>query len=222
MDSTDLSEGKSKKGNDPYEIPNRELVLYVLFLLGGDTRRVHTEDIAVKCHELFPGSFSWVGYPQYPDKEIVRSALTDARKLKYGAHVEGRAGRGGGLTAKTHRKPAPDGWQLTSAGLAWLRENGGRLERFAGSGQVKEHRQKVLKQLKRTKDHRLFREYIDSPERFHPMIGDIADLLRCRVDAEEEIWSDRFDKLQRQAESVQQADVATFVDLCRQAYKKQR
>ena len=38
--------------------PNRQLVVYALYLLGGDTERVHTEDIALRCFELFPASFS--------------------------------------------------------------------------------------------------------------------------------------------------------------------
>jgi len=69
---------------------NRELVVYCLYVVGGATERVHTEDLALKCWELFPDSFSWTKYPNYPDKDIVRVALTDARKEKYGALVSGR------------------------------------------------------------------------------------------------------------------------------------
>jgi len=69
---------------------NRELVVYGLYVAGGATERVHTEDLALKCWELFPDSFSWTKFAQYPDKDIVRVALTDARKEKYGALVNGR------------------------------------------------------------------------------------------------------------------------------------
>lgn len=201
--------------------PNRELVVYALYLLGGDTERVHTEDIALKCFELFPASFSWVKYPQHPDKDIVRVALTDARKGQYGALVEGRAGQKGGLTAKTSRKPVDDGWVLTSPGIDWIKENLANLQRFAGGGRVKEHRQKVLRHLKRIREHRLFAQYLDSPDRFFPMLGQIADLLRCRVDAEPDIWQRRFEKIRRQAESADQQDLLDFIMKCERAYLKE-
>jgi len=202
--------------------PNRELVIYALFLLGGETERVHTEDLALKCFELFPGSFSWAKYPQYPDKDIVRVALTDARKSKHGGLVEGRAGQRRGLITKTSRQPAEDGWTLTLSGVQWIRENLELLEGFAGSAVVKQHRQKILRRLKRIREHSLFVLYEDSPGRFHPMIGDIADMLRCRVDAEPEVWVERFSKLRREAESAGQADLIDFTEKCQRAYLDQR
>lgn len=203
-------------------IPNRHLAVYALSVLGGDTKQIHTEDIALKCFELFPHSFSWVRYPQHPDKDIARIALCDARKAKYGALVEGRAGRSMGMGAGTGRARASDGWRLTARGLEWIKENQSRLEEFAGSGIVKEHRQKILRQLKRVKDHPLYAQYLDSPDRFHPAIGTIADLLRCRVDAEPEIWDERFRALMRKARVTEQAEVSRFVELCTQAYLRQR
>jgi len=197
-------------------------VLYALYLLGGDSKRVHTEDVAVKCFELFPGSFSWVRYPKCPDKDIVRIGLMDARKERYGARVEGRAGRKRGLSAKTKRRSVEDGWMLTTNGIAWIQENLTYLELIAGAGQVKDHRQKVLRQLKRIRNHAVFARYLEDPSGFAPMIGEIADLLRCRVDAEPDIWEDRFEKVRRQAESAGQADVSEFIDKCRNAYMEQR
>jgi len=175
----------------------------------------------LKCFELFPSSFSWVKYPDYPDKDIVRVALTDARKESYGGRVEGRAGTKRGLSAKTNREPIEDGWILTSRGIEWVRENLKDLERIAGSSRLKEHRQKLLIQLKKIREHRLFIQYADSIELFYPMIGDIADLLRCRVDAEPEIWQSRFDRIRRQAESAGQDDVLDFINKCEQAYREQ-
>ena len=200
--------------------PNRELVVYVLYLLGGDTERVHTEDIALKCFGLFPASFSWVKYPKHPDKDIVRVALTDARKEQYGALVEGRTGQRRGLTAKTRREPVDDGWFLNSSGIHWVKENLTRLQRVTESGLVKGHRQKLLRQVKRVCDHDLFAQYQDAPERFAPMVGDIADLLRCRVDAEPRIWKERFARIRRQAEAAERKDLLQFIMKCEQAYHR--
>ena len=203
-------------------IPNRELVVYALYLLGGDSNSIHTEDIALKCFELLPTSFSWVKYPQYPDKDVVRVALTDARKETYGGLVEGRSGQKRGLSAKTQRHPIEDGWMLTAAGIQWVRENQVELDRVAGSGQVKDHRQRLLKQLKRIRNHALFGHYTDNPSGFSPPIGAIADLLRCRVDAESDVWQERFDKVRRQAVAAGQDDVSDFVAKCHEAYVRQR
>ena len=196
--------------------------MYALYLAGGDTQRIHTEEIALKCFELFPDSFSWVNHPELPDKDIVRVALTDARKERHGGLVIGRAGQKHGHSAKTSRDPVPDGWMLTSHGLEWIQRNIVRLQQLASSDHLKDHRQKTLRKLKRIKEHRLYIEYTDGPDNFVPMIGDIADMLLCRVDAEPQIWLDRFDKIRRQAQSVDQGDIVDFIDKCHEAYVKQR
>jgi hypothetical protein len=173
-----MTHGK-RESNNTFDIPNRLLAVYALSVLGGDIEYKHTEDIALKCFELFQHSFSWVKYPEYPDKDIVRIALCDARKAKYGALVEGRAGRGPTIN---------DGWRLTARGIDWIKSHKDQVERFAASGLLKEHRQKILRDLKRIKDHKLYSQYLDCEQTFSPKIGDIAELLRCRVDAEAEIW----------------------------------
>lgn len=190
--------------------------------MGGDSKVIHTEEIALKCFELFPASFSWVKYPQYPDKDVVRVALTDARKESNGALVQGRTGQKRGLSAKTQRLPVADGWMLTAPGRRWIRENLAALELVAGTGQTKAHRQTLLKQLKRIRDHVLFGDYRDNPSGFSPPIGTIADLLRCRVDAEPAVWQERFDRVSRQADAAGQNDVSDFITKCRDAYLRQR
>ena len=75
-------------------VSNTDLVVYAIALLGGDSEFVHTEDIAVKCHELRPTSFSWTKYPEYPDLEVTRRALITVRSEKSACLVDGRSGRG--------------------------------------------------------------------------------------------------------------------------------
>jgi hypothetical protein len=201
-------------------IPNRELVVYALYLLGGDTKRIHTEDIALKCFELFSHSFSWSKYKDYPDKDIVRVALTDARKERFGPLVEGRSGQKSGLVAKTNRLPVEDGWMLTPKGVDWVREN---ISRFGMQAeQTKNHRQQLLRQIKLIREHQLFLRYINNPDFFTPTIGEIADLLRCRVDAEHDVWLARFKKIELLAKSANQTNISDFVHRCQKAYFEQR
>ena len=137
-------------------IPNRELVVYALYLLGGDSNHVHTEDVAIKCFELFPSSFSWVKHTRFPDKDIVRVALTDARKSKHGTfvsgHVEGKA-------AKLNDDAEPEGWNLTEQGLVWIRENLSRFGEDPAKHERKAHRQLLLRRVHELTGSLLFRRF---------------------------------------------------------------
>ncbi len=203
-------------------VPNREMVVYALYLLSGELQRVHTEDIARKCHELDQASFSWTKYPEYPDKDIVRVALFDARKETYGSLVDDRSGQTRGAASRARGGSGVDGWRLTPAGAVWIRDNLPRIERALGAARPKEHRQVLLKQLKRVRQHRLFAEFQESPDGFAPNIGHIASVLRCRVDAPPEVWASRFEKLRTKAEVAEAKDVIGFVEKCARAYDRQR
>ncbi|MXX70206.1 MAG: hypothetical protein F4Y74_14760 [Gemmatimonadales bacterium] len=197
--------------------PNRELVVYGLEQAGGGVRRMHTEDVALKCHELFPDAFSWTRHPRLPDKDIVRVALTDARKEQYGALVTGRAGQTRRKSAKTN----PDGWMLTEAGVAFVKKHGARLASFARSGNKKDHRQTVLKQLRRIKEHQLFRQYRDEPDGFHAPIGQLADLMRCRVDAESPVWRRRFESARLVIAASDDEELIDFLRKLERSYQDQ-
>ena len=195
-------------------------MVYALFLLGGDAKRIHTEDIALKAFELFPHSFSWAKHTKYPDKDIVRVALTDSRKEQYGALVEGRSGQTKGQTSRTKRLPSKDGWILTERGVAWVSDNIRQLSEAFES--VTSQRQQVLIRLKRLRQHRIFLVYLDEGESFSPSIGDLADFLQCRVDASPEIWDKRFSNLLNLVLTAHQPDFRDFLEICRDAYTEQR
>ncbi len=77
-----------------------------VYALGGASRPVDTEDVAVKAHELAPGRLSWRKYPEQINLELVRVFLSDAKKPQIG--YLGGTGRAG--------------WTVTEKGLAWARE----------------------------------------------------------------------------------------------------
>lgn len=195
-------------------LPNWEIAVYALYLKGGASRSVHTEDVALKCFELAQDSFSWIKYVSYPDKEVARSSLVDARKEKNGRLVVGRAGKGKGHWRRKGQDPEPDGWQLTEAGSKWLSEHEQHLAEILKQAQPKVHRQEVLRKLERIRRHPLFKIFIDEPDSFVPPIGSLAELLRCRVDSHQSVWRERFASLRNQAELAKQADVLAFLDRC--------
>jgi hypothetical protein len=200
------------------EQPNRHLVVYALGLLGGEFEKVHTEDLALKCHELFPDVFSWTRHPHLPDKDIVRVALTDARKAKFGALVEGRSGQALGQASKTSRRRAPDGWVLTAAGSEWFRTEGQSIREYSESRELRDHRQAALRRLTRVVQHRTWTTFVEDPDNFSPTLGDLASLLRCRVDAPPNVWERRFANLERDATASDKDTLPLFVARCREAY----
>lgn len=104
--------------------PNQlEIVVLAVFLLGGLKQSIDTEDVAVKCHELAPGLFSWRKHPDQINLELVRVRLSDAKKPDHGALLSG-SGR--------------DGWRLTSKGLDWMQARGHRLLESGRLGETRE------------------------------------------------------------------------------------
>jgi hypothetical protein len=193
---------------------NWEIAVLALYTRGGATRHVHTEDIALACFELSPESFSWVNYPQYPDKDIVRVALTDARKARIGTLVTGRSGRGTKAVPHSDSGPSTDGWMLTQAGVAWVLKNEARLNTALGGGVIKSHRQQVLQKVAKVRAHLLFVRFQSDNAAFSPSLGELGDLLRCRVDAERPVWKKRLALLRNEALLSQQPDLIQFVDAC--------
>ncbi len=86
-----------------------ELVILAVHLLGGGSRSVDTEDVAVKCHEISPEAFSWQKYKDQINLELVRVNLSNAKKEQNGVLLSG-SGR--------------EGWRLTSQGVDWLHSSG--------------------------------------------------------------------------------------------------
>jgi len=197
------------------KLVNWEIAVYALYLSGGTSTLVHTEDVALKSFELASGSFSWVRYPQHPDKDIVRVALTDARKARIGALVSGRAGKGRRRVVPASRTAySSDGWMLTETGIAWVLANETRLTEALGQKTPTYHRQAVLQKVRRVRQHRLFEAYTNAEATFRPSLGELADLLRCRVDAERLVWRKRIELMRNQALLSQQQDVLAFVNAC--------
>ena len=79
-----------------------------VYLLGGDTQRVDTEDIAVKANELAPGRFTWRKYRNQINIDTVRKRLWDAATPAKGQYLAGSE---------------KEGWLLTSTGLEFATKN---------------------------------------------------------------------------------------------------
>ena len=92
---------------------NIEIVTLAVYLLGGNTNFIDTEEIAVKSNELASGRFTWLKYPDQINIEKIRTSLSDAKKQKNGGYMLG-----------LHK----DGWRLTEAGLNFSKKRINDLE----------------------------------------------------------------------------------------------
>jgi len=189
-------------------LSNIEVVVFALFQLGGTKKKVHTEHIAVKCHKLAPDKFSWQlkEYKQFPDRAAVYHALQDARKEKYNRLVEGRGGR----DVYGDR----EGWQITTEGIKWLKENE---KRIAEALRQERPQMKMLDKnrfLKKLKNEEAFSNFLHDGNIEKVSRYNLSDLLGCPPDASFQVIRKKFEGLKTQAELVSDKQVNEFLTLC--------
>ena len=57
-----------------------EIAIYAMYLLGRGQKVLDMEDIAMKCNEIAPGSFSWRKYKDQINLDAVRSLIKGAKE----------------------------------------------------------------------------------------------------------------------------------------------
>jgi len=193
------------------KVSDKDIVVYALYLLGGWQKRVHTEDVAIKCYKLAPPKFSWVKYPQYPDLAPARFALEAAKKPQYGALVKGESERK--RTVKS-----VGGWMLTAEGIKWIKANRPRIEQYLGKhkptgDRLPTHRK--LKQLVNSVAFKKFRNYGEETEISH---SEFAESLVCTVNTRAEVLNARLDQLYSIAEELRKQEIKNYVNFCRSKF----
>ncbi len=189
-----------------------DVVVYALAILGGAETVVHSEDIAAKCYELSSSRFSWT-LPRYsmkgwPDKYVVRNALVDARKAKYGRLVEG----------VTRRDPVRDGWRLTPSGAEWYLRERDRLEAALHLDTPDLPQGETDRFLRSVRAESLFRTYVRTGSLEGATRYAFTDMLKCSPDASRELVARKFARLTTVANLVRDADVLCFLEACRSAF----
>ena len=96
---------------DPRDATKVELVVGTLGLIGGDTRFVVLDELAIASHRLAPSVFSWPEYLWLPNLDSVRVTLVDVKRGEL--LEEGSEGRGHTLK----------GVRLSEEGRQWTARN---------------------------------------------------------------------------------------------------
>jgi hypothetical protein len=101
MSQGKASQHKAKPSN------NVGIVTLAVYLLGGHSLPVETEDIAKKANELAPGRFTWKKYQDQINIENVRKRLSDAKNPRKAGYLVGSV---------------KHGWRLSELGLQFCRK----------------------------------------------------------------------------------------------------
>lgn len=203
-----IKKGTKVNSQELDKLSNIDIVLYVLYLLGGWQKRVHAEDIALRCYKLAPSKFSWIKYPKHPDILVTYQALGDAKKPKYGALVKG----------KSERKNPPGGWMLTANGIQWIKANKSRIEQYLGKHIPMGDRlpaDRKLKELFGTIAFRKFRDHGNQAEISH---AEFAESLVCTVNTKAGVLNDRLEQLYSIAEELKKEEVKNYINFCRNKF----
>lgn len=192
-------------------LSNKDIVIYALYLLGGWQRRVHTEDVALKCYKLAPSKFSWVKYPKYPDLASARFVLEAAKKPENGALVVGETER-----KRTIKKIG--GWMLTTDGIQWINDNKERIEKYLGKRIPTGDRSLADRKLKELLKSAAFQKFMKDRDNAEISHAEFAESLVCTVNTGLEILNDRLEQLYSIAENLKKKEVKNYVNFCQKKF----
>lgn len=192
---------------DPFS-SNMEVVVYALALLGGVTKKVSTEDIAIKAFEIAPDRFSWIlaKHSEYPDKLVAKTALEDAAKKRNGNYVIGRYARD---TSK-------DGWTLTPDGITWINSNKKRIEvNIVKQENTPSLRPTDMKRfLSKVQSSAAYKQYIETGSIGEVSVYLILDLLQASPDAPKDIFKAKINRLKKIGQLSKDKEIIKFLTAC--------
>jgi hypothetical protein len=115
----------------PKALSNQELITLAVYLLGGESHYVDTEDIAIKANNLAPGRFTWLKYPEQINIHTIKTHLWDCKSERKGSLLLGSDKEGWMLSANGRalaklklsalNGAKPQKKRLSSADQQWLR-----------------------------------------------------------------------------------------------------
>ncbi len=181
---------------------DKDIVIYALYVLGGYQKRVHTEDIALKCYEIAPARFSWIKYPQYPDIQPVRFALEKCKPLVVGS-------------SERKLPTIITGWRLTNDGIQWMKMNLDRIVKQLGKKQSPTERLVDNRRIKALINSKAFNKYLAEGGKAEISHAEFAESIVCTINTKPEILFERIEQLYSAADLLNQDKVKQYLDIYR-------
>ena len=179
------------------EINNKDVFLWALFRLGGQTDFVDVEDIYIRCFDLAPRRFSW-RTKEIPDLKKCAKALRDTEAMQPP------------LLVKTEDSYCR---KLTVEGQQWIEDNTPRLTTgLEGDRIVQEPKSRpnsrLLAPIEKSDLFAAWRATAVVPDEKWR----IAELFRCAPDSPLDVWRKRMQSLRGIAYAAEKRHVLEFLD----------
>lgn len=184
---------------------DKDIVIYALYILGGYQKRVHTEDIALKCYELARTRFSWTKYPQYPDIQPVRFALEKCKPLVVGS-------------SERKLPTIITGWRLTNEGIQWIRTNLSRIEKQLSTKQTPNERLIDSRRIKTLMSSEAFNRYLAEGEKATISKAEFVESIVCTINTKPDILAERIEQLYSTADLLNQDKIKQYLDFYRKRF----
>lgn len=196
------------------ELSNVDIVVYAIFKLGGVEKKIHTEHIAMESFKLSKQRFCWrlPKYKKFPDKDLVRVTLSNARKKQCGQLIAGRSG------VEASGKEA-DGWMLTPEGTKWIIKNSKRIEQALKIETTAVKRPDIYRILRKFEKEKCYQKFLKYGNLKNINEYDFKDMLSCSPDAYPENIKREFNRLKIQAELTQNKNILVFLKACEKTFE---
>jgi len=197
--------------NDSH-VANKDLVLFVVYELGGAEKSVHTEDIAHKIcsYPLGRKRYGWEKYP-YPDKKRITRELYRLKNVDGMKLVRGHTNVGS-------KKDRIDGWILTPAGVDRIKQIEETLRAIISASAGKGHRYTEDNLRQRIVQSSCFKIYSEDPQMVSAKNHNFTDMLYCLPDASTEKIRAAYDKLMASVKATDSGDLINFLDAARKRF----
>jgi len=188
------------------QLTTKEIVLFALYSLGGWEKRIHTEDVALKCFELAPNKFSWIKFPKYPDPAPARFALEAAKKADEGRLVKGES-------EKKKSISNIGGWMLTPRGVSWVKKNRKKIEHVLSlETSPSGDRLQSDRKIKELTSSTAFQKFLKFGNDAKISLPEFAESLICTVNTSRNILLDKIEQLRSIAENLNRNDVVKYTE----------
>ncbi|MBU4369375.1 hypothetical protein KKG58_01275 [Patescibacteria group bacterium] len=196
-------------------IKNIDIILYALYLGGGQRKKVHTEDITLECFKLCPSRFSWIKHSSYPSLESVRRPLIDVRFKRRGSLVSGRHG-------KTKDNQVADGWIFTPEGINWIRKNKKRIESMLKIKKSKNvvRRTNLDKKIFELENSIAFKKFLKDNSCKNIKEYEFTDFLGANLDSPKTVIDNLIEKALAIAAESGRNKIINFIDKAKKHFNK--
>jgi hypothetical protein len=194
------------------DVSNVLLALAALDHLGGATKFVDIEDVAIEAFKVAPDRFGWRTKKEYPSWERVRTAFVHANQSEQRR----------GATALVISDTEGSSWKLTADGVTFVRKNAAKTA--AATGRKRSRAGAASPSGRRTREirrHSAFTRFLQGASVSDIERYELAEVLVCPPDSSAALVMRKLDVARAAALDVDDADVLRFLtEIAREVGRK--